>query len=93
VRHVILGLAVAALSVAATQALAQKPNTQPRKQSPAASSPNIDEVICKHEEAETGSRIAPHMLCGTRAEWAERLEEDRKKTEEVQRLSLESGPR
>ncbi len=48
-----------------------------------------NEIICQREEQATGSRIMPHMLCGTRAEWAERLKEDRNKTEEVQRLSLE----
>lgn len=86
--HRVSLLVFAGLSITATQTLAQTSQSQPRRPAKAGSP---DELICKHEDQETGSRIAPHLVCGTRAEWAQRLQEDRDNTEHAQRISLEGS--
>ena len=103
-KPVVLGLLVAGLSSTAIQAIAQTASSPPPsiavpqtavqtmqpQPRPPANTLDPNQVICEHAVEETGSRITPHMLCGTRAEWAQRRQEDRDKTEQVQRGSLET---
>lgn len=86
-KNLVVGLVFGALSIAATQALAQQTQGKPQPR-PAAVVPNPDQVTCREVE-ETGSRIARHKLCGTRAQWAQRLLDDREKTEDIQMVSMQ----
>lgn len=92
-RDLVLSLVLAVLSTTATDAGAQHAAPTTQKVVQAGDSPgetaDPNKVICIHEEQQTGSRIAPHMLCGTREEWAERLQEDRTKTDHIQMGSLQ----
>jgi invasion protein IalB len=66
-------------SVASAPALAQ--TAQASQTAKPAHDPN--EVVCEKQE-DTGSRVASHKICKTRAEWAEERRENRQNIDKIQ---------
>lgn len=80
--HKLFFIISAALMIGSAPAFAQ---TAPGLQQPQAAKPDKDpnEVICEKQK-ETGSRLASHQVCMTRAQWAEQRRLNRQDIEKVQ---------
>jgi hypothetical protein len=70
-----LSPAVAAPAFAQSAPAPQQQNAKP------AEDPN--QIVCEKQE-DTGSRLAQHRICKTRAEWAEDKRNDRQEIEQIQ---------
>lgn len=80
-RAFVSGLAMVALVVLPGPALSESAS-KPKKGDP-------NEVVCQKIEV-IGSRVAAKRVCGTRAEWAEKRQQDRDMIDQVQRAA--NGP-
>jgi hypothetical protein len=79
--HKLLMMTATALLIGSAPAFAQ--GTQSSQQAAARSAPDPNQVICEKQE-ETGSRLAAHRVCKTRAEWAEERRLNRQDIEKMQ---------
>ena len=77
--------AVVFLSVAAFAASVSfaDPAPQATSTSPAAKTPDPNEVVCERQE-ELGSRLSSKRVCMTRSQWADQKSQDRQQLEKVQ---------
>jgi len=74
------GFVMSLLTVSISAGVAAAPNPAPRQ-----GTANANEVVCEKVEI-TGSRLAVKRVCMTRAEWADRRQQDRSATEKAQIL-------
>jgi len=56
-----------------------------------AAQPKKERLVCKTEN-EIGSRLRQRKTCRTKQEWAEFQQQQKLKTEEIQRMGLKCGP-
>lgn len=75
---------IAASLMISSMASAQTAPPSPANGKPAANTQDPSEKICQNITV-TGSRIATKRFCGTRAEWAERKQQDRDALDAAQR--------
>jgi hypothetical protein len=80
--HKLLMMTATALLIGSAPAFAQGV-AQSQQQPAAKSAPDPNQVICEKQE-ETGSRLAAHRVCKTRAEWAEERRLNRQDIEKMQ---------
>lgn len=84
-RTTLILAAVTAVLLAAP-AFAEDQNAQ--QSQPSADNP----MICKNEQAATGSRIGARKICRTRNEWRAQEQNDRSTVDQAQSSSLRAAP-
>lgn len=83
-RQGIAAFTVAALFAAAAPALAQaQQQQQPTQATANSNASDANRLICE-KESETGSRLASHKICKTKAQWDDIRRDQRGETEHVQ---------
>jgi len=81
---VVRSLMVASALMISSMASAQTAPAPPANANPGTNTPDPNEKICQNITM-IGSRIATKRFCGTRAEWAERKQQDRDALDAAQR--------